>query len=155
MPVTPSGRKINISANRPCKKCGRATHQICYGIRYVKDDLEGRKYRREMFWVCTICLERNEEVKEIPEKTERLMVVERLMRLTDDYELKHASIEAQGNRLVFTIEFPEFDMARLRDISARYEEEGFIRLSDLLLLRKAGSGIRPRYRQSQSPLLRR
>ncbi len=138
MPVTPSGRKINISAKRPCKRCGRATHQICHGIRYVKEDPDGPTYRRETFWVCTVCHERIEEAKEIPEKTERLMVVERLIRLTEDYELKNAFIEAQGNRLTFSIEFPEFDMARLREISAKYEEDGFIRLSDLLRLKQAG-----------------
>lgn len=138
MPVTPSGRKISIKAIRFCRKCGRSTHQVCHGIRYTKEKPESEVYRKECFWVCTVCLERTEESRELPEKTERLMLMERLIRLTEDYEFKNASIQSLGSKIIFTVQFPEVDMARLRRITSRFKEDGFIRVSELMELRKAG-----------------
>lgn len=66
------------------------------------------------------------------------MLMERLIRLTEDYEFKNASIQSLGSKIIFTVQFPEVDVARLRRITSRFKEDGFIRVSELMELRKAG-----------------
>jgi len=137
VPVTPSGRKISIEARRHCRKCGTSTEQIAHGIRYTKPE-SSEMYTKTIFWVCTVCGDHTEEVKQIPPETERLMLTKRLLKASEDYDLVDATIESRGHELIFRARFPPYDVERLRQVLNRYHEDGFITAKELMELEEAG-----------------
>jgi len=91
-----------------------------------------------MFWACERCGESSEELKEVPEPTERLMLIKRLLKVGEDYDVKSVSIQSDGNRVILAVEFPDYDPARLRRLAYKMEEEGFINVAELIELHEAG-----------------
>jgi len=138
MVVGPSGKRINIRAFRKCLKCGISTEHVCYGLRYEKPDHASESYVKHMSWACERCGESYEELKEVPEPTERLMLIIRLLKVGEDYDVKNVSIQSHGNRVILTVEFPDYDSARLRRLTYKMEEEGFINVAKLIELHEAG-----------------
>jgi len=99
MVVGPSGKRVSIRVCQKCRKCGISTEHVCYGIRYEKRDRASESYLKHMFWACGRCGESSEEVKEVPEPTERLMLIKRLLKVGEDYDVKSVSIQSDANLL--------------------------------------------------------
>ena len=136
MAIAP-GRTITIRDQRECVKCHALSWQICYGIRYEKPDPTADHYLKHMFWACERCGESSEEAKEVPEPTERVMLIKRLLKVGEDYDVKTVSIQSDANAVTLRIEFPNYDPARLRRLAYRLEE-GFINVTELMELHQAG-----------------
>jgi len=92
-----------------------------------------------MFWACERCGESSEELEEVPEPTERLMLTKRLLQVGEDYDVRGVSIQSNGNRVVLTVEFRDYDPARLRRLACKMEEQGFINVAELMELHQAGA----------------
>ena len=138
MGVAPSGKRIGIRAFRKCLKCGTSTNNVCYGIRYEKPDPASESYLKHMFWACERCGEPSEELKEVPEPTERLMLTKRLLKVGEDYDVKSVTLQSNGKKVILTVDFPDYDPARLRRLTYKMEEEGFINVAELMELHQAG-----------------
>jgi len=138
MVVGSSGKRMNIRAFRRCLKCGISTEHVCYGSQYKKPEPASESYLKHMFWACERCGESSEELKEVPEPTERLMLIKRLLKVGEDYDVKSVSIQSDGNRVILTVEFPDYDPARLRRLAYKMEEDGFINVAELMELHEAG-----------------
>jgi len=132
-----AGRDMTIRAQRECVKCHALTWQICYGIRYEKPDPAADHHLKHMFWACERCSESSEELKEIPEPTERLMLIKRLLKVGADYDVKAVSIQSDANAVTLRVEFPSYDPAKLSRV-ARKLEGGFINMGELMELHQAG-----------------
>jgi len=137
MTVGPSGKHMTIRALRPCAKCKSSTQHLCYGIRYEKPEPTTESYVKHMFWTCQTCGEPSEELREVPEPTERTMLTQRLLRVGEDYDVKSVSIQSEANAVTLRIEFPDYDPARLRRLAFKLEE-GYINVGELMELHKAG-----------------
>lgn len=108
MVVGPSGKRIT-KASRRCTKCGVSTQQVCYGIRYEKPDPASESYAKHMFLTCETCGELSEELREIPELTEQLMLINRLLKIGEDYDVKSVSIQSDTRGITVRAEFPDYD----------------------------------------------
>jgi len=91
-----------------------------------------------MYWNCMNCGQPSEESKEVPEPTERVILVKRLLKVGEDYDVKGVKIESDANTVTVKVEFPEYDPARLRRLAYKLSEENFINVSELMELHKAG-----------------
>ena len=131
------GRSITIRARRGCAKCRISTWHVCYGIRYEKPILTADCYLKHMFWTCEVCGETSEELKELPEPTERVMLVKRLLKVGEDYDVKSVSIHSDARTVTLRVEFPDYDPARLRRLALKLED-GFVSVGELMELRRAG-----------------
>jgi len=65
-------------------------------------------------------------VKEIPEPTEKSMLVKLLMSLSEKYELAGSTIEVRVNEVRATFRFPEHNLPKLREIANNWAERGYI-----------------------------
>jgi len=144
-----AGRKIPIRAQRECVTCHALTWQICYGIRYENPDPTADHYLKHMFWACERCSESSEELKDVPEPTDRLVLIKRLLKVGEDYDVKSVSIQSDANAVTLRVEFPSYDPARLRRLAYKLEE-GFINIAELMELHEAGF----RTEQDREKLLR-
>jgi hypothetical protein len=120
MPVTASSRILSIRAKRFCEKCRSYTEQICHSIKYRKDNPDNDWYQRIRSWVCSFCSTSSDEITDLPEQTDHTMLLRRLLRLSEDYDIKAVSIESKIDRIIVTIEFPQHNT--IKRISDRYAE---------------------------------
>ena len=60
---------------------------------------------KTMFWACSVCGFNSQEMKEVPERTDRIMLIERFMKIPEQYDVKGVEIESQARRIILTVEF--------------------------------------------------
>jgi len=100
MVVTPSGRRISIRALRKCEKCGVSTWHLCSGIRYEKSERAADWYMKRMYWNCMNCGQSSEELKEVPEPTERSMLLKRLLEVGEVFlEHNHTNEDTRTGKI--------------------------------------------------------
>lgn len=100
-------------------------------------------YIREQEWCCTQCDNIEKVTKEVAEPTDKQRIFNRLLRLSEDYDIQTINIESKANELVLRVKLPDFDMSELRAVQYKQQETGFITADELMLLQKAGYS-RPR-----------
>ena len=108
---------------------------------------------KEERWVCDKCHEDKLVVKEIPEPTEKSMLVKLLMSLSERYELAGSTITVGACEVRAIFRFPENDLPKLREIANNWADRGYINAKHLLMLEKAGmrdvAKIPPRWAPSK------
>jgi len=65
-------------------------------------------------------------------------LLNRLLKVDEDYDVKDVSIQSDANAVTLGIEFPEYDRARLRRLAYKPTEKNYITVSELMELHKAG-----------------
>jgi hypothetical protein len=140
MPFTTSGKRYNLRAKRLCKHCKSITDQTAVSCRYraPPEPKVPPVYIKELHWYCEGCDETEVETKEILEPTDKTMIFRRLQSIAEDYDIISMNIESLPNDIVFRIRLPDFDMGESRAIQTKATETGFINVSELLKLQKAG-----------------
>jgi hypothetical protein len=98
---------------------------------------------KEMDWYCERCDQTEREMKEVLEPTDRVRIINRFLRFSDDFDMLGVKIEALPDELLFHIRLPNFDMSEMRAIQYKQQETGFITVQELIRLQKAGFS-RPR-----------
>lgn len=61
---------------------------------------------KELRWVCEVCGEPEEETKQIYESTDKLRIINRLLRLGDDYGFIKVNLSSQANEIILRIQVP-------------------------------------------------
>lgn len=100
-------------------------------------------YLKTIEWLCDLCDNYEAEVKEVLEVTDKAMIMNRLMRIPDDYDVLGFSITSEADGISFKIRLPDYDMGEIRAIKVKSQETGFISVDELMQLQKAGFN-RPR-----------
>jgi hypothetical protein len=136
--ITSSGRVLQYHGKRLCLKCNRMTDHTCFYIKYRKSPKNDDAIQKEERWVCDNCHAERIVVKEIPNPTEKSMLVRHLMSLSERYELAGTTVSVKMNAVVATFRFPEHDLPKLREIANNWAERGYINAKNLLMLQKAG-----------------
>ena len=136
--ITSSGKVLQYHGKKLCIKCNRITNHTCFHMRYRKSETNDDAYEKTERWVCDVCHTDKTIVKEIPEPTEKSMLVKLLMSLGEKYELAGSTIEVRFNEVRATFRFPEHDLPKLREIANNWAERGYINGKHLLMLQKAG-----------------
>jgi len=82
--ITNSGKHIQISERRYCKKCKAIREQICHKVRYEENpDQEGTLLKKS-YWICSNCVTEAEELKVQPIPGDKIRIMNRLLRMQDD-----------------------------------------------------------------------
>ena len=127
--------------------------QTCFYMKYRKHPKNDDAYEKTERRVCDKCETETVVVKEIPEPTEKSLLVKLLMSLSEKYELRGSTIEVRVNETRATFRFPEHNLPKLREIANNWAERGYITAKHLLMLERAGmadvSRIPPRWAPSK------
>jgi hypothetical protein len=99
--------------------------------------------KKEMQWICETCTNVEEEIKQIFEPTDKLRIINRPLRLPEDYDFITVQFSSLPNEVLVSIQFPDFDPSEMRAIQTKQRETGFINVNELIELQKAGF-IRPK-----------
>jgi NAD-dependent SIR2 family protein deacetylase len=156
--ITSNGKVLQIHGKRLCIKCNRETDHTCFHMKYRKSPTNIDAIQKEERWVCDRCHAERIVLKEMPEPTERSMLVKLLMSLNERYELAGSSIEVRAFEVKATFRFPEHDMPKLREIANNWADRGYITAKHLMMVERAGmadvSKIPPRIAPSRRDVKR-
>jgi len=101
--ITNGGRHIQIQDSRHCSKCTVFTDQVCHKVRYQQDPGDAASILKKSYWVCPVCLTETEEVKRQPLPTDKVRIIDRLLRMQGDYAIESMSIASQPEKLIVEI----------------------------------------------------
>ncbi len=79
--ITNSGRHIQITEKRFCKKCNVFTDQVCHKVRYQDNPGEEGTLIKRSSWVCPTCVTETEEVKVQPLPGDKVKIINRLLKM--------------------------------------------------------------------------
>jgi rubredoxin len=101
--ITSKGRHIQISEKRHCPKCGFLTEQVCHKIRYQENHEESRTLIKKSYWICPTCLNETEEVKNQLIPGDKVRIIDRMLRMQEDYAIRSMNISSFPEKLVIEI----------------------------------------------------
>jgi hypothetical protein len=135
-----SGKHYTMRAKRQCHKCQAMTSQMCCSVRYSQwpEPTVPASYRKRMEWFCETCENKEEEIKQVYEPSDKARIFNRLLRIPEDYDTLGVSITSEADGITFKIRLPDYDMGEIRAIQAKAQETGFITADELIRLQKAG-----------------
>jgi hypothetical protein len=105
--ITNSGRHIQIVEKRFCSKCNVFTDQICHKIRYQDNEAQAGTLIKKSSWVCSTCLTDTEDVKVQPLPGDKVRIINRILKMQDDYAIQSMSISSHPEKLVVEITIKE------------------------------------------------
>lgn len=140
MPFTHDGKRYSLRAKRLCRNCKATTDQIAVSCRYrtPKELKVPPIHIKELEWYCESCNQIEVEKKEVIEPTDKTRIFRRLQSIAEDYDIISMNIQSLPNEIIFHIRLPDFDMGEIRAIQTKATETGFINVSELMKLQKAG-----------------
>lgn len=98
--ITSSGRHIQITDKRHCLRCGFSTEQVCHKVRYEENPKESKTMIKKSYWICSTCLMETEEVKNQIIPGDKVKIINRLLRMQEDYAIHSMSISSYPEKLV-------------------------------------------------------
>jgi hypothetical protein len=101
--MTASGKHIQITEKRHCVKCGDFTEQVCHKVRYQDIPEQASMVLKKSYWVCPTCLTETEEIKNQILPGDKVRIINRLLRMQDDYAIRSMDISSQPEKLVIEI----------------------------------------------------
>ena len=105
--ITNSGRHIQITEKRFCRKCNTFTDQVCHKVRYQQNSEKSELLIKKSYWVCPLCVTESEEVKVQPLPGDKVKIINRILRMQDDYAIQAMNIFSQPEKLVIEITVKE------------------------------------------------
>lgn len=101
--ITNSGRHIQISERRYCNKCTVISEQICHKVRYEDNPEQEGTLLKKSYWICSICVTEAEELKVQPIPSDKVRIMNRLLRMQEDYAITSMKIASRSEGLVIEI----------------------------------------------------
>jgi len=101
--ITNSGKHIQISEKRYCAKCQEFELQVCHKVRYREQKEQPGSLLKMSYWICPSCLTETEEVKVQPIPSDKVRIINRLLRMQEDYSITSMSIASEPEKLVVEI----------------------------------------------------
>jgi len=105
--ITNGGKHIQISEKRYCKKCEETELQVCHKVRYKENPEQAGTLLKVSHWICPSCLTETEETKVQPLPTDKVRIINRLLRLQEDYSITSMTIASQPEKLLIEITVKE------------------------------------------------
>lgn len=105
--ITNGGRHIQIAEKRFCTNCNAVTDQVCHKVRYQENAEHAGTLIKKSYWVCPACLIETEDVKVQPLPGDKLKIINRLLRMQEDYAIHSMSIRSQPEKLVVEMNIKE------------------------------------------------
>jgi len=105
--ITNSGRHIQIVDKRFCSKCNVFTDQICHKVRYQNNEAQAGTLIKKSNWVCPNCLTDTEDVKVQPLPGDKVRIINRILKMQEDYAIQSMNISSHPEKLVVEITVKE------------------------------------------------
>jgi hypothetical protein len=105
--ITSSGRHIQIVEKRFCSKCNTFTDQVCHKVRYQENEEKIGTLIKRSNWVCPTCLTDTEDVKVQPLPCDKVRIINRILKMQDDYSIQSMSISSHPEKLIVEITIKE------------------------------------------------
>jgi rubredoxin len=105
--ITNSGRHIQIIVKRYCPKCNVLGDQVCHKVRYQENTEQAGTLLKKSYWVCPTCHTEKEDVKVQPLPGDKVKIINRLLRMQEDYAIRSMNIASQPEKLVIEITIKE------------------------------------------------
>jgi len=105
--ITRSGRHIQIVERRFCSKCNVFTDQICHKVRYQENEEQAGTLVKRSNWVCPTCLTETEDVKIQTLPGDKVKIINRLLKMKEDYSIQSMNIASHPEKLVVEITIKE------------------------------------------------
>jgi len=105
--ITRSGKHIQISEKRYCAKCKEFELQVCYKVRYREHAEQVGTLLKMSYWICPTCLTETEEVKVQPLPTDKVRIINRMLRMQEEYAISSMTITSEPEKLVIEITVKE------------------------------------------------
>jgi hypothetical protein len=105
--ITSSGKHIQIIERRYCSKCRVFTDQVCHKIRYQQNEEQSGTLLKMSSWVCPTCLSDREEIKVQALPGDKVKIINRLLKMKEDYAIQSMNISSQPEKLVVEITVKE------------------------------------------------
>jgi len=101
---TNSGRHIQITGRRYCATCQTITDQVCHKVRY-QDNSYGEEgtLLKKSYWICSACVTESEEVKVQQLPGDKVRIINRLLKMQDDYAIRSMKIASRSESLIVEI----------------------------------------------------
>ena len=101
---TSSGRHIQITGRRFCESCKSITDQVCHKVRYQgTEPPKTGTLLKKSYWICSLCVTENEEVKVQQLPGDKVRIIHRLLRMVDDYAIKSMKIASRPEKIIVEI----------------------------------------------------
>jgi hypothetical protein len=101
--ITNSGKHIQISERRYCGKCQAIELQVCHKVRCRENTEQAGTLIKMSYWICPSCLTETEDVKVQPLPTDKVRIINRLLKMQEDYAIASMTIASQPERLLIEI----------------------------------------------------
>ena len=101
--ITNSGRHIQITERRHCAKCADFTEQVCHKVRYQDNPEQAGTVLKKSYWICPTCLTETEEIKNQILPGDKVRIINRLLRMQEDYAIRSMDISSQPEKLIIEI----------------------------------------------------
>jgi hypothetical protein len=76
---------------------------VCHKVRYQDNPEEPGTLVKKSYWVCPTCLSETEEVKTQLLAGDKVRIIERLLRMQEDYSIQSMNIASRSEKLVIEI----------------------------------------------------
>ncbi len=134
-------RRSFIIAKQHCPKCDLYRDHMRIGVEEERTDNPEDTYIKVETWVCDFCetLLKKKTLEHNP--TEERMIVNRLLKLSSDYEqIRHSTLTVEGDRVNLSLRMYPWEIVKAvrRVEKAKQTGFGFCRLSDIWKLEKYG-----------------
>jgi hypothetical protein len=104
---TNSGRHIQISGRRYCPTCQSITDQVCHKVRYQDNAGNEGTLLKKSYWICSVCITESEESKVQALPGDKVRIIDRLLRMQDDYAIRSMKIASRPESLIIEIRMDE------------------------------------------------
>jgi hypothetical protein len=101
--ITSGGRHIQITEKRYCQKCKIFSNQVCHKVRYQQGSGESGLLIKKSYWVCPLCLTEAEETRAQRLPSDKVKIIDRILRMQDDYAIQAMNISSHPEKLVIEI----------------------------------------------------
>jgi len=109
MPFTIDGKHYVVRARQWCKSCldTAEQHMISNRLRRTPEPTVPLTFIREKELYCAQCDNIDKEFKQVREPTDKESIFNRLLRLSQDYDIQEMNVESRPNEIVLRVKLPD------------------------------------------------
>ena len=105
--ITRDGRILQVEETRLCQQCRTVVKHTSFTVRYNASPSDPNALLKTFRWVCSRCDTEKEETREVLVPSSRARLIDRMLRMREDYGIRSMSLLADKKKLTIHIAFEE------------------------------------------------
>lgn len=103
--TTRDGRVMQIVETHLCQQCKALVKHTSFSVRYSASPSDSNSVLKTFRWVCSRCGAEREEIRETLIPSSRARLIDRILKMRDEYGIRSMNISAENGRLTIQIAF--------------------------------------------------